>query len=402
MWREFITISLFPIMLGAAPLTPTTDPGDLKQLTQDHAEFAFSLYSGINSDPSTNLIFSPYSITSCLEMLFIGARNETADEIQQTLHLELDRTQLLPLSSQLIQKLKSTGPQLDIANGMWLGSQFFVLSDYSHAIESAFQGKITRVDFTRPEQAAQTINQWILDKTRGKISNLIQTSDLDEATRLVLTNAVSFQGNWRSSFDPMLTAEHPFSPTPETSTSISMMKQTGSFPYFENDLIQMVALPFEGSLACVLLLPKSQENLAIVEADLTNTFTEWLSTLKKDQVMVQIPKFTTTHRLDLNQILQTLGMNLSFTTQANFSGIDGKLDLYVSKVVHQAFFSLDENGVTAAAATAASIGVKSLAPASPPVSFVADHPFLFFIIDLATQEMLFMGKFQLPSEAHGV
>lgn len=393
MRRTFIILILFPIWLAA---------GDLKQLSSYHTQFAFSLYSTVNSEGSANLIFSPYSITTCLEMLFIGARRETSDEIQQTLHLEFDRAQLQSLSSQLIQKLKSTDTQLDIANGMWLGSEFFVLTDYTHAIESTFQGKITRIDFTRPTLAAQTINQWILDKTQGKISNLIQESDLDETTRLILTNAVSFKGSWQTSFDPMLTAKHSFSNTPETSTSVLMMKQTGSFSYFENDLIQMVALPFKGSLACAILLPKSQENLQVVETEIGNAFTEWLSGLQISQVMVQIPKFTATQRLDLNPILQTLGMNLPFTTQANFSGIDGKLDLYVSKVVHQAFFSLDEYGVTAAAATAASIGVKSTAPNASPISFIADHPFLYFILDLSTQEVLFMGKFQLPSEAHGV
>ena len=149
-------------------------------------------------------------------------------------------------------------------------------------------------------------------------------------------------------------------------------------------------------MACVILLPKSAENLPLIEGLLQGKFQEWLGSLTPQLVDLQLPKFSISQRMNLNETLKKLGMEIPFTAQANFAGIDGKLDLYLDKVITETFFALDEAGVIAAAATAASIGVTALPPVTPSHSFIANHPFLFFIVDLNSSEVVIMGNFTTP------
>ncbi len=347
--------------LSAVAAETDTPEDTVAQLIQDHTEFAASLYSAVATS-SSNVVFSPYSISTCLSMVFLGARNETADEIQTTLHLNLDRDQIssatLALAQQLEPKSKDANNyQLNLANALWLDEQTYTLSDFSHALESAFRAKVGRINFAKTDNAIQTINQWVSDQTSAKITDLLLTGDIDENTRLVLTNAVYFQGSFTKPFDEKQTKDKPFHPTPDTSATVSMMQQTTSAPYMENDLFQLLALPFVSKngakMALAILLPRSTDNLVQIENEFKEAWNEWISALKFNRVTVQLPKFKVKKRLDLNAILQQLGMKIPFTTQANFSGIDGKLDLYLSKVVNEALIDVNEAGVVAAAATAA-------------------------------------------------
>ena len=149
-------------------------------------------------------------------------------------------------------------------------------------------------------------------------------------------------------------------------------------------------------LAFVLLLPKSAENFPMLLEELPDNFDNWLSSLSPQRIELTFPKFTLDARLPLRDPLEQLGMEDPFDSDANFTGIDGMRDLFLNKVVHQAFLTLDEQGVTAAAATAASLGMKSVLEKNPPIPLIADHPFLFFIVDLKSHEMLFMGKLTQP------
>jgi serpin B len=130
---------------------------------------------------------------------------------------------------------------------------------------------------------------------------------------------------------------------------------------------------------------------ALLTAD---KFKSTLENLDLQKVHIRLPKFTLKERFDLNQVLSQLGISTAFTSKANFSGIDGKLDLYLSKVLHEAYFALDESGIVAAAATAASINTKSAG--GVPKEFIVDHPFIFALVDLQTKIPLFLGELITP------
>jgi serpin B len=379
---------------------------DLPLLTDDHTQFAISLYPTLEENDK-NLVFSPYSVATCLSMVYLGARGDTQSQMQSVLHLEVDRKNLAKTAYALNQSLlpqKNHEPayQLNMTNAIWLDQGIFLLTDFRYAIEEQFKSKLGKLNFTMASNASATINDWISKQTEGKIPNLLNPNDVNESTRLVLTNAVYFQGAWISPFDPKATHEAPFYPTPESSMSAKMMHQTLSAPYYENELIQTVALPFVGmsnsgsNLAFVLLYPKSADNFSSMFHEFSEFYEEWFSSLKPERVDLTFPKFTFSSRYDLGKPLQDLGMEDAFDSHANFTGIDGMSDLFLNKVVHEAFFALDENGITAAAATAASLNIKSALSNEPPTQMIIDHPFLFFIIDLKSHEMLFMGKVVQP------
>jgi serpin B len=327
-------------------------------------------------------------------MVYMGARAETADEMHKALQLQLEKGAVASATHALNASLD----QLTLANGLWVDKSIYLLADYRHLITSDFQAETATLDFRQPEMATKTINQWIASKTSGLIPSLVMPNDLSESTRLVLTNAVYFKGNWTLAFDPKATKPIPFYPTPETSSSAEMMHVTGSLPYYENDLLQVLALPVKGgSIACLIALPKSTENLSRLERDFSLSIEEWLNNLNLTNIAAAIPKFRTNNRYDLNESLQSLGMEKAFSGSANFAGIDGMRDLFLSKVIHQSYFLIDENGITAAAATGAAMNLTSTGSSTPSTPFVADHPFLFFLVDLKSHLLLFVGKCTQPS-----
>ncbi len=405
--HRLIRPALSILLAAAAPLIAGPSE-DLNQLTQDHTQFAFSLYPTIDS-AQANLVFSPYSIASCLSMVYLGARADTESQMQKALHLEVDRKNVAKTyaalqSSLMPAKKDDRSYQLNIANAVWVDQGAFLLADFRYAIEQQFKAKLGKINFTMAGNAVSTINGWVSEQTQGKIANLLTADDINAQTRLVLTNAVYFQGQWISPFNPNATQDWPFHPTPDTSSTVKMMHQTFLIPYYENELMQAAAVPFVGTsnaggnLACVFLLPKSADNFDTMVNELEGAFANWISSLSSQRVALQLPKFTLDTRLNLGDPLEKLGMEDAFDTNANFVGIDGMRDLFLNKVIHQAYFTLDENGVTAAAATAAGMSGNAMPENKPPVRLTLDHPFLFFIVDLKSQEMLFMGKVVQPDE----
>lgn len=398
------------LLLLAAPVCVTANGNqDLVSLTESHTRFAFSLYPTMGG-PSDNLVFSPHSISQCLSMLYMGSRGETQTQMQKTLHLDLKPKNIAKASYAMAQSLlpakgEDKSYRLNNANALWVDQRTFLMADFRYAIEEQFKAKLGKINFAIPQDALSLINSWVSTQTEGKIPNLLTSNEITKETRLVLTNAVYFQGNWVNPFDVKATQDWPFHPTPETSMSVRMMDKILTLPYYENDLLQAAALPFvgttaaKGHLALVVLLPKSAENFSAMCQALPSGFGDWLFQLQPHLLSLKLPKVTINNRSNLNEALKALGMEDAFTPDANFSGIDGLRDLQVNQVVHQAFFALDENGVIAAAATAATMNL-TYAPPDPAsaVPMIVDHPFLFFIVDLPSQEILFMGQVTQPAQ----
>jgi serpin B len=398
----------FTVFSLASIISLNAGPSEnLVEMTKSHREFALSLYPLLNAE-NENLVFSPYSLATCLSMVYLGARGETASQMAKTLHLEIDRKSIAKTSSELTQsfmlkKKEENAYQLNVANALWLDQGTFLLADFRYAIEEQFKAKLSLLNFAQPSNALASINNWVSQQTQEKIPQLLTEKDINPLTRLILTNALYFQGTWAQPFDQKITQNANFHPTPDTTSTVKMMAQTLSTPYYENELIQAVALPFigmansSGRLAFVILLPKSADNFSSMYQELSDSFESWISSMKYQRVELKIPKFNLANRYDLNEPLEALGMQDAFDSDANFIGIDGMRDLFLNKVIHQTFFDLDENGITAAASTAASMSLKSSLPQEPSISMNVDHPFLFFIVDLKSQEMLFMGKIAEPN-----
>ena len=263
------------------------------------------------------------------------------------------------------------------------------------------------MNFNEADKTLLTINGWVSNETKGKIPKLLDSSDISSSTRLVLVNAAYFKGNWVHAFSPDATTDATFYAPNDLEMTVPMMEQIATFPYYESGSAQILSLPFETCDArdprinCMIVLPKSSADREDLEQELSPTLLEeWMDKLESKNVNVFLPRFCLRNRIDLNAALSKMGMQNAFTDKADFSGVDGMRDLFLSKVVHEAFFSLNEAGVEAAAATSAIMNMKSAAPnPEEPIRFEADHPFYFFLIDRKSHPILFAGKILQPDAA---
>ena len=205
-----------------------------------------------------------------------------------------------------------------------------------------------------------------------------------------------------SQFEKSATQEARFWVSPDTAVNVAMMSQEQEFNYTENGDLQILELPYTGEdLSMIILLPKGTDGLAQLEASLTvESLDAWLVRLRKRRVMVYLPRFKTTSQFSLKKVLESMGITNAFRPGvADFSGIDGTENLYVSAVVHKAFVDVNEEGTEAAAATGVVVGVTAM-PAGPAV-FRADHPFLFLIRDKGSGSIVFLGRLADPTKSLG-
>jgi len=374
-------------------------PSEPQAVVRGNTMFATDLYGQLRTKPG-NVFYSPYSISAALGMTAAGARGPTADEMLKMLHLQAGNEThvgFAALTDQLVAR-PNAGYELSIANALWGQQGFPFDKKYLEAINKNYGGGLQPVDFKNPQGAALTINRWVEEQTKKRIKDLIDPSMLDSNTRLVLTNAIYFKGQWKDKFNKQLTRDEPFFSMANTSEKVPMMRQGGKYRYYQDEDVQLVELPYVGQrLVATIILPK--ERFALdrqVEAKLSeDTLNRWLTAATEKKGDVALPRFEFETKAELTPILQAMGMRRAFTPQADFSGITTAEPLQVSFVVHKAFVKFDEEGSEAAAATG--VGVKlAAAPIEDRFNFRADQPFVFLIRDTKTGSLLFMGRVTNP------
>jgi serpin B len=385
----------------AAEEQTTSEVVDKAPVVQGNTEFALSLYAQLHSQEG-NLFFSPLSLSTALAMTYAGARGQTAEQMATVLHFPVEQQQLPPVFATLSKDLHADGEthgyQLHVANALWGQKGYRFRPDFLSMTKTYYGAGLNEVDFqTAAEEARKTINAWVEQQTKDKIKDLIPPGALDKLTRLVLTNAIYFKGDWLSPFRKPLTKEEDFKVSADRQVTVPMMHQTGFFKYFDEDHFQALELPYVGGkLSMVVLLPKKVDGLAEFEQSLTaQNLTKWLPQLQQHEVVVTLPKFKVTAEFTLNKILSSMGMPLAFSPHAaDFSGMSEEKDLYLSAVIHKAYADVNEEGTEAAAATG--IVMRALSAGPPPAIFHADHPFVFLIRDNNSGSILFLGRLIQP------
>ena len=381
------------------------DPDVIRARVADNNEFAFSLYqkiAGAEPNLGKNVFFSPYSISTALGMTYAGARDETAQQMAAALRFDTEQESLHQSFRDLAARLDGTGKpyQLKIANALWGQQNYPFEAKFLSLIGKYYAGGIQTLDFAQaPEPSRVTINQWVERQTADKIRNLLQQGDITSLTRLVLTNAIYFKGEWETPFEKNQTHPAPFKVNPGNTVEVPMMMRTGQVPYAATDTLQAVELPYAGKdLAMVLLLPK--DDLGSLEQSLSRQQVGILLTqMQPTRLSLFLPrlKFDARYALQNKDYLPALGMIDAFDSQlADFSGLTGHKGLYISGIFHKAFIDVNESGTEAAAATAVVVGLKSMPP--PATVFRADHPFLFLIHHKPTGSILFLGRVANPAQ----
>lgn len=376
---------------------------NMAALSGSNTAFALDLYQQLRSQDG-NLFYSPFSISLALAMTYAGAQGDTESQMASAMHFDLPQEDLHPAFNALNTTLNGRvgeegqpGFKLNIANALW-GQQGFAFSpEFLDLLAVNYGAGMQAVDYAQSEAARKTINDWVEDQTEGKIKDLIPANALNALTRLVLTNAIYFNAAWLNPFDEKATTEESFDLLDGSEVKVPMMRQTESFGYIKSEDYEAVELFYEGrQLSMVILLP-DEEQFADFEQSLDAA--QLQSTL--DQLAVQrldlsMPKFKIDSSFGLAATLAAMGMPDAFdVNKADFSGMTGKPDLYITDVVHKAYVNVDEEGTEAAAATGVIMGLKSM-PTGEPIRVEVDHPFLFLIRDAETGAVLFMGRVVQP------
>ncbi len=371
---------------------------DIIALAEGNNQFACDLYGRLRSEPG-NLFFSTGSISTALAMTYAGARDKTATQMANVLHFDLPPDRVHPAFSAWMAGLqrKENGIEFAIANRLWGQAGYPFLPEFLQITREQYGAELGQVDFVQQTEATRrSINTWVEEHTNNKIKDLIPSGVLNHLTRLVLTNAIYFKGDWKTPFKEKATTNSPFHVSTAERVEVPMMYQKNDFRYGVIEDMQILELPYVGEdLTMLVLLPTQIEGLVSLERKLTQeNLDKWLASLRKQEVDVFLPKFTLTSQFNLNDVLQALGMTSAFDPdQADFSGMIGKKELFISAVVHKAFVDVNEQGTEAAAATGVVVGVTSV---QEPLIFRADHPFVFLIRESKTGSILFMGRMVNP------
>jgi serpin B len=387
-------------LVGSAALGEEATMGSI---VQGNSQFALDLYAKLKSQPG-NLFFSPASISTALAMTYAGARGETGAQMARVLHFPARQEQLHESFATLMSSLRPQGDkpgyQLSMANRLWGQAGYHFLPDFLAITRDSYHAELALLDFIgQTEEARQTINRWVEAQTLEKIKDLLPPGVLTPQTRLVLTNAIYFKGDWRLPFRKESTREEDFHVTSDKTTRAPLMHQKDDFRLGAVDGLKILDLPYgKGDLSAVVILPDEIDGLPALEAKLSvKNLTNWLGRLLPQKVDVFLPRFELSSQFALNSTLQDLGMPLAFDRdRADFSGMSTEDKLYIFAVVHKAFVDLNEKGTEAAAATGVVMATRAAMLPRPPVIFRADHPFLFLILDNRTKSILFLGRVMNP------
>jgi serine protease inhibitor len=364
------------------------------RLVEANTEFAFKLYQQLLLDKEKeNIFFSPASISFALSMVFNGAAGGTLEAMAAAMGIEkLGLDDLNKANADLRTILLNPDPRVetDIANSLWAEKDARVKEDFLQRNKEFYDATVEKLDFSDPG-APDVINKWVELQTRGKIKKLIE--ELNEDMRLILVNALYFNGKWTEPFDKDMTEEADFSLAGGALRQVPMMYRKGSIPYYDGDGFKAVSIPYgEERLSMYIFVTDSDLESFTAKLSAEN-WNSWMSQFSAREVALYLPRFKADYDASLATALSSLGMGIAFSDRADFSAMTPDNNWTIYDVIHKATIEVDEEGTEAAAVTGVVVGITSYIE---PLEVRADRPFFFAIRDDLTGTILFMGSIADP------
>ena len=357
----------------------------------------FGMDAGYELSYSPDYLISPASISTALGMTYLGAAGITKEQFEKVLYYPKE-SEILDEFKVFMNVFENTHPgtTISMANKLWAGQNRIDLNtDFVKKNKDYFRSELEFLDFGNSSASSNTINNWVADKTDNKIVNLIDPGIINSDVVLILTNAIYFKSNWAKKFDPKLTRSGKFTNEQKEKISVDFMINDGSYQTYEDGTVNLIELPYEGeTFSFLIMLPKvSMKELE--DKLIAENYEQWIASMNKRKFeLVQVPRFKSSSRLKLKQMLTDLGMPNAFQG-ANFDGMGsarGRIEL--SEVVHETYMEFNEEGTEVAAATG--VVAESRSAASAPKRFIADRPFLYALRHIESNTILFFGKMSNP------
>ncbi|NWS51487.1 A1AF antiproteinase, partial [Chunga burmeisteri] len=357
--------------------------------------FACCFYKEISSyQNSGNVFFSPLSISTAFAMLTLGARSDTLTQILRVLSFnphEISENEIHEGYRQLMQMVnrKNEGLQLNMGNVLFVLDRLKPQDKFLSSLRNFYEGEVYPMNFKRADQAQVKINEYVAERTNGKIKDLI--SNLDPLTELLLVSYIYFNAEWEKPFDPKYTKKAKFFVDGIKPVEVPMMFGMGLFKHGYDEQLSstVVQLDYKGGASAFFILP-DQGRMRKLEKRLScERMSRWSTLVSKSSVNLYLPKFTLYGTYNLKDTLYKMGIMDVFTDKADLSGITGQPQHRLSQAVHKAVIKVDETGTEAAAATG-----MEIVPMSVPVTIAFNRPFL--IVITMRKNILFMGKIVNP------
>lgn len=370
-------------------MTPTTAPGAGGVGAEGINRLGYRLLDELEAEPPPrNLFLSPCSLAFCVAMASNGAAGRTREELVAALGAEgIDEQRLNGRFRDLRIEVEHPGHQLevDLANAVWGPPGTSFDAAFLQRVREFYAAEARTLDMAGPA-AAELVNRWVSERTKGRIARLVSPDDLAAGPGCILSNAIYFKGPWAARFDPGDSRTGPFTPPDGRRKEVQMMTRSGPYPYLETDEVQAVSLDYlGGNLSMYVVLPGEGT------APPPSRLEAWLPQLQRAQVALTLPRFSVTCELDLLRPLADLGLGGAFQPGADFSRM-GLTGSSISAVRHTARLDVSEEGTEAAASTAVVIG-RSLPRTR---TMVVDRPFLLAIVDRRSGLLLFLGRITEP------
>jgi serpin B len=364
-----------------------------KRVSQDN-EFAFDLFKKtLTTSKETNVFISPLSVSIALGMAWNGANGQTRTEMETALKMS---GMTVSDINEYYKVMQSTLPSIDpttklsIANSLWYRTGFPVKTSFLKVNTDYFNAYVKEMDFSKA-WAVDTINNWCSAKTNKMIPSVL--TEIPSEIVMYLVNAVYFKGIWRKKFDKANTKEANFTNELGNTMKVNMMYQKDTFAYKSDAYAQYLDMPYGNkAFSMTVILPADGKTTSDVLSSLTvDKWNSIISYMPTSEVEVYLPRFSNKNNLSLIPPLQSMGMNLAFSDNADFTNI-ADANLLISSIKHVTNIEVTEQGTEAAAVTIIGVGVTSM-PIKPPTPvFNVNKPFLYVIREKSTGVILFIGK----------
>jgi serine protease inhibitor len=403
-YRFLLIIALATSILGCSCSQDIISPDfdyNLKsaKVIETNNEFGIELLKTVfEAEEEANVMISPASISIALGMAYNGAETTTRFAFEEVLNYEgLTREEVNEITKELIQVLVTNvnGNLLEIANSIWYDEGFPVQPEFIALNSHYYDAEVKELDFGSAE-AVKTINNWVNNNTNGKIEEIIDS--IDPATMMILINAIYFNCVWDVEFDPNDTQQASFfNEDGSLFGKVDMMQMENTLQLADNASFRAVELPYKnGKFSMLLFLPSEESSVDQLVQELDGaTWLNWLTGFNERQnFTVYLPRFEFEFERLLADDLKAMGLEIAFTSQADFSGIS-PIELLISEVIHKTYIKVNEEGTEAAAVTAITMDATSINPILNEIRF--DRPFLFAITEKSSKSILFMGKVAEPA-----
>lgn len=382
-------------------------PKPLTHVAEKDVSFGVRLFKEIlNENKDKNVGFSPYGVSSALNILQYGTAGKTMEQLRKVLNYGYsERTlsaALRKLREEICGSLASSADtkSVHVADGLFVQRDLELTPGFLQRFYATFRRHVTQIDFSDPSEAKDILNQWVENKTNGMIQDFLGSNSIPPLTRLVLLSAVHFDGKWVLPFPEKDTHERPFYRPDGSQVQVQMMENTAKYNYSELETPEgvyydVIELPYEGDEISMLIAAPYEKGVSlstITDILTPELITQWKNSMRRSTRLFVLPKFSLTSEANLKSPLQRLGVTDMFSAErADFRRLSSERPLHVSEAFQKVKIEVTESGTKASAATAAILLARMA-----PLEVIMDRPFLFIIRHNPTGSLLFIGQVMEP------